>query len=822
MSDSFPIDRRDFLKLAVTGAVLQSLNPATGQTPVATTSTVQAADYGSDAPDELLIPQSAGRRNWLGANFWGNRLQDWELVDGRIECVSTAKGPDLRTVSLITRELAGEGGGQLITTEDGGFRPKDERILKATVGRVSPKGKGFAGFLFGAGAGRIDYRAAALVQLSSGENGGIMAVVDTEGRTSFREHTDEDNHAKYAEISSQTFKGPTTYVGQPIELTLEIAQMAGSGVYYVTLIAGDPAAPISTSSLAVTTWSKLIGGLMLVSASTSGPDGARFWFSDVSSPQYGSFIQSHPERAVGPILGTLFSLNGPVMKLTAQLMPLGESDPQEVELAIRENDQTDWRPIGSKKVGPGYCATFRVVDWDDSKDWQYRVTYADNGFAKGQKAHYDGVIRKDPRHSRRQMSIGLYSCTTATARGLDTGGSKRQFPEAFAMGRYSPQSMYFPYGDLISSAKHHNPDMLVFAGDQFYETNPTEKVKDEAPTLDYLYKYFLWLWSFREITRDRPTLVLVDDHDVYHGNLWGNNGRPAPDGNQDLGGFVRKAEWVNMVQATQCGHNPDAWDPTPVQQGIGVYYSAFKFGGVDFCLLEDRKFKTAPIQGSSLNMHVAELLGKRQEKFVKEWGEQVKNAEARICLTATLLACAQTSPEGEAVVDFDSNGYPPLARIHAVRLLRDANVLILSGDQHLASVIRLGDDTYTDGPIQFCGPAGSTSWTRWFEPKEKLANAGEQPYTGDFQDGYGNKMRVLAVANPSITFAEYRKHIKGRSQGIGDRNLKAEGYGVVKVDLDTKEYTLECWRWDVDPGGPGAKQYAGWPMKFRFDEVARG
>jgi len=802
---NFPIDRRDFLKLAVTGAVLQTLHPASGQQQSAVTATSQGVANIAAAPDELLIPKTAGRRNWLGANFWGNRLQDWELADGRIECVSTVKGPDLRTVSLITREFAGNG--------EGG-------VLKATVGRVSPKGKGFGGFLIGAGAGKIEYRAAALVQQASGENGGIMAVIDTDGRTAFREHTDEDHFQKYAEITSDTIKGPTAYDGKPVELTLEIKPETGTGTYTLILTAGDPATPISTSTLKGFKQDDLHGGLMLVSASTSGPDGAKFWFSNIKTT--GSSIAKYPDRVVGPILGTLFSLNGPVMKLTAQLMPLGESDPQEVELASRENDQADWRSMGNKKVGPGYCATFRVSDWDDSKDWQYQVTYADDGTGRGQPGIYNGVIRKDPRHTKRQMSIGLYSCTTATARGLDGGGGRKQLPGAQEIGRYTPECMYFPYGELISSARHHDPDMLVFAGDQFYETNPTEKVKDEAPTLDYLYKYYLWLWSFREITRDRPTLVLVDDHDVYHGNLWGNNGRPAPDGNQDLGGFVRKAEWVNMVQAAQCGHNPDAWDPTPVQQGISVYYSAFKFGGVDFCLLEDRKFKTAPIQGSSLNMHVAELLGERQEKFVKEWGEQVKDADARICLTATLLACAQTSPEGLPVVDFDSNGYPPLARIHAVRLLRDANVLILSGDQHLGSVIRLGDETYTDGPIQFSGPAGSTSWTRWFEPKEKLPNAGDQPYTGDFQDGYGNKMRVLAVANPSITFAEYRKHIKGRAQGIGDRNLKAEGYGVVKVDLDTKEYTLECWRWDVDPAGPGAKQYAGWPMKFRFDEVARG
>src|SRR5690606_20251071 len=135
---------------------------------------------------------------------------------------------------------------------------------------------------------------------------------------------------------------------------------------------------------------------------------------------------------------------------------------------------------------------------------------------------------------------------------------------------------------------------------------------------------------------------------------------------------------------------------------------------------------------TSLDVHVAQLLGRRQEKFLQEWGRQVKDSPARICITATLLGTLQTSPEGEAVVDFDSNGYPPLARDRAVELLREANVLILSGDQHLGSVVRLGNNGYTDGPVQFCGPAGGTLWTRWFEPAGTLPNPGATPYTGDF------------------------------------------------------------------------------------------
>jgi len=55
-----------------------------------------------------------------------------------------------------------------------------------------------------------------------------------------------------------------------------------------------------------------------------------------------------------------------------------------------------------------------------------------------------------------------------------------------------------------------------------------------------------------------------------------------------------------MGQRTQCGHNPDPYDPTPVDQGITVYYGAFRYGGVRFAILEDRKFKTASLPAALL------------------------------------------------------------------------------------------------------------------------------------------------------------------------------------------------------------------------------
>ena len=71
----------------------------------------------------------------------------------------------------------------------------------------------------------------------------------------------------------------------------------------------------------------------------------------------------------------------------------------------------------------------------------------------------------------------------------------------------------------------------------------------------------------RDLARDVPTVCIPDDHDVYHGNLWGAGGRKAEkrDGMtaQDSGGYKMPPRFVNAVHRTQTAHLPDPVDPAP-------------------------------------------------------------------------------------------------------------------------------------------------------------------------------------------------------------------------------------------------------------------
>ena len=73
--------------------------------------------------------------------------------------------------------------------------------------------------------------------------------------------------------------------------------------------------------------------------------------------------------------------------------------------------------------------------------------------------------------------------------------------------------------------------------------------------------------------KDRPTICIPDDHNVGHGNLWGAGGKQSFDSGGADGGYLFPPEFVRMVERQQTWNLPDPYDPTPVQQGIGVYYT---------------------------------------------------------------------------------------------------------------------------------------------------------------------------------------------------------------------------------------------------------
>ena len=70
----------------------------------------------------------------------------------------------------------------------------------------------------------------------------------------------------------------------------------------------------------------------------------------------------------------IYTISNNTLKLTAQLFPLYPYETREVRLEIYENNK--WIEIQKKKINDlGWATTFRIENWDSSKNIKYRLLH---------------------------------------------------------------------------------------------------------------------------------------------------------------------------------------------------------------------------------------------------------------------------------------------------------------------------------------------------------------------------------------------------------------------------------------------------------------
>lgn len=474
----------------------------------------------------------------------------------------------------------------------------------------------------------------------------------------------------------------------------------------------------------------------------------------------------------------LYTTANGTLKLTAQLYPLKEGESDTVALHIEKDGQ--WQKVAQEKVVmPGTSAHFRVKNWDMTRDHKYRVTHPGG-------ASYEGIIRRDP-VDKETIVVAHFTGNSSTDRNLRP--------------------------DIVANIKAIDPDLLFFSGDQSYDHK------------HHIQAWLLFGQQFGEIIKDRPTVTIPDDHDVGQPNIWGEAGVVSKiPGNAD-GGYSEPIEYVNMVQRQQTWHLPDPVDPAPIRRGITVYFTDLNVGGIDCAIIEDRKFKTGPAgiipqmgprpdhindpnyDRQAVDVPEAELLGDRQLKFLRDWGQDWDGAVFKVVLSQSPLAGAahlHGAKRERLLADLDSNGWPQHGRNAALREIRKAFALHLNGDQHLSTVIRQGVNAWGDACWSFAAPAIWNLYGRSWVPENPHGRRypADSPleYSGNYYDGFGNKLTMVAYANPS------------------PENFEGTGFGVTRFNKKTRQITMECWPRFVDVTKPGATQYPGWPITINQED----
>ena len=469
--------------------------------------------------------------------------------------------------------------------------------------------------------------------------------------------------------------------------------------------------------------------------------------------------------------------------------------PESVKLWIDESLNGNWKIVDEQPIDYLTATVlFELEEWPRYKSIPFKV---DSG-----EFDWEGLFRAEPMEGSILKAVGL-SCHR------DIG---------------------WPWKEAISEVISHDPDLVIFTGDQIYENDYDSpkflaKTKKEVPKgmKNYLYKYRKFGEAFHELMRDRPTIMITDDHDVFLSDLWGN-GAALIESKRTSGGYPAHPDWVNAAEFTQTGHLPDPVNPGPHGAGIKSYYTSLEYGGVQFAILEDRKWKSPPSKvlkkqiiprgvelPKKLRNHTGievvldpdfdctklddaqlHLLGTDQEEFLADWSNGLKES-GQIGAVISASPWIHVAMYSATFADLDSNAWPQSARNRALRAIGDAPVVMLHGDVHLGTLGRHGVDEFNDGPVTYSFPAFSSPASRVWKPIEKGQNRkpGAPDNTGQFHDRFGNKVTMYGAGN-----------------GLN-------GYGLILFDTEKREIELQFHPMNEERK-PIKSEVFGWPYTVRF------
>lgn len=723
-------------------------------------------------------------RIWTGEDLWTIPMEDWQVKSGRLETSSRLQNASVSVLPWVLTDS------------------KKPFSVSVKIGLLD-KGEndGSAGLFIGVEASEEkDVRAAVYF------GQGIRAGISSKG---------------FAFIGLKTKTLPENFILQ--QFRIELSGKPSGNVYTLSMKLFDsednPVLEITDQTEGnITGIIKLINNFVSSDSKNNGP---RYWYDDLILT--GSKFENQPANRFGPVLWTMYTLSRNTLKMTAQLPPLGETENREATLQVQGT--AGWTTLQTAKMDPyARTVTWKIEDWDMTTPKNYRVTFDFiNVFGNKDNAEYQGEIRKEPENS--ELRLGAMTC----------------------------QYHYgFPYSPLVKNLSLSKPDLLYFSGDQIYEQNggyPIKRYPEDVSILSYLGKWYMFGWAFGDLMRNTPTICTPDDHDVFHGNLWGEEGMLSE--NQKLlqtgatigatnQGFAQSVGFVDVVNRTQCEHLPDPYDPTPIQQGMRVWYTSLDYGKISFAIVSDRIFKSGPTRvatwetrpdhllkplkdPSILDKPELEMLGKRQEKFLEEWIRDWKNVDMKVLLSQTLFANVATHHgnwDGYLLGDLDSGGWPKGGRDRALGIMRKGFVFHIAGDQHVPSLVHYGIDNYRDAGWCFVTPAIAVGYSRWFRPDEIGIPAVSRPEhghpnTGEYKDAFGNLNYVYAIGNP------------GNFSNVSDRymlaNIKSSGYAMIIFNNNERTINMESWHFLADLSNLSKEdQFPGWPFTIsQFDNYGR-
>lgn len=427
------------------------------------------------------------------------------------------------------------------------------------------------------------------------------------------------------------------------------------------------------------------------------------------------------------IAGVLFTISEGKLKLSVYFPPLHPRERRNAILLVEGNGVKRRKKKCHISALTWHC-TFIVENINDAKTWKYRVVYRPK--KKGKKYVYSGQIPKQVGYPR----IAALGCF-----GFDNTKNKSK---------------------LVEAVLDTKPDLLVLSGDQTY-------------LHDHLVLGFLELvYTINELTRSRPTIVQMDDHDYAEGNIWGAGLNTVENDDSGKGFLVLPVCFINAVQRMMMGHDPEPATDATLDNGITIHYTNYVYGNVDFAVLEARKFKNKKT-----------ILGSGQEQWLKGWcSDRDLKKRLKVVLAQTpfyQLGTEVTNYKPDemgttigAKENVDTNGGPREGWERAMDILSGCTPLIISGDQHLSIAVE-----YEGKDIVDCASPAAINDIWWRMNQNEVGKS--------HTDGWEHPYKLLAVWNvDKKVIDDYGCPKLTRTSLVTDEEkaLRADGFLIVDMD----------------------------------------
>ncbi|MFO0883168.1 MAG: hypothetical protein U0894_03115 [Pirellulales bacterium] len=159
------------------------------------------------------------------------------------------------------------------------------------------------------------------------------------------------------------------------------------------------------------------------------------------------------------------------------------------------------------------------------------------------------------------------------------------------------------------------------------------------------------------------------------------------------------------------------------------------------------------------------------------------------------------------LADLDCSVQPQTQRDRAALRNSQGSPIHLCGDQHLAVVVKHGIREFGDGPYAFTSPAlVNTIYGRWWHPLDEKLLARIQfpdplPWTGDFRDGLGNRISMMAYANPPNINQKSSEPMATASRDF----LRSDRHAGMLATVFQQRFRKKG-------------QFPGWPMTVKMDD----